>query len=540
MLFALLCFHSALPAQNGIKLIPLPAILTARAGSFIIGNSTALVYNSRNAQLKAIARLFQDHIKELSGIELNASSGRGSGSRIVFHIVPGAGLGNEGYTLNVARGQIDITAATASGIFYGVQTLLQTLPAIRTNEPLQVPCMWVKDRPRFAWRGLMLDVSRHFFSPEMVKQLIDIMASFKMNVLHWHLTDDQGWRIEIKKYPRLTSVGAWRMEKDEALFYQKDTAALKGKPSCRYGGYYTREQVKDIIAYAALRNISIVPEIEMPGHSGAALAAYPEYSCSGTPQPVPNTQLSGNFDWFHSNYCPGNPATYTFLQNILTEVTDLFPSKYIHIGGDEVNKKDWKTCPRCQALMQKEQLKTEEALQSYFIRRMEQFIRSRGKRLIGWEEILEGDSLAPDAAVMSWIGEKRGIEAARKHHAVIMCPGNPLYLNRHQTANSRYEAHAPSFSINTLEKVYAYDPLPAVLSTGEQQYVLGTQAVLWTEFIKSVDQVQYMLFPRLCALAEIAWTPRAKQDFWSFKKRLKPRLTAFEQTGIRFFNKERF
>lgn len=526
-------------AQQTVNIVPLPKELQVNDGSFAINENSSLLFNSGDKKVATSADFFVQHVQKISGIKLKKNSNIKFGNSISFNIRNISDLGSEGYTMSVTPRQIKIEANTSAGIFYALQSLIQTLPSIRTNEALQVPCMQVQDTPRFGWRGLMLDVSRHFFSTETVKEIIDLMAMFKMNVLHWHLCDDQGWRLEIKKYPKLTSVGAWRMEKEGALFYNKDTSSLAGKPEFKYGGYYTQQQVKEIIDYAAFRNITVVLEIEMPGHSGAALAAYPQYSCEGTPQPVPNIQMSGNFYSFHSNYCPGNPETFTFLENIITEVTQLFPSKYIHIGGDEVNKKDWKACAKCQSLMKRGHLKNEEELQSYFIRKMEKFIISKGKRMIGWGEILEG-GLAPEATVMSWIGEKSGIEAAKMKHDVIMCPSNPLYLNRHQTDSIQYEPYAPKFSINTLEKVYAYNPLPEALSADEQKYILGAQAVIWTEFIRPVEHLEYMLLPRMCALAETVWTPKEKQNFQSFKQRMKPRLTGFEQNGIRFFNKDKW
>lgn len=525
------CFD--LSGQPNISIVPRPAELVEHEGFFTIDGNIAVHYNSKNTALEKVAGFLKKHIEDLSGLHLK-NNVKSAHKKISLYLVPDHGLGEEGYILEVQKNAIKISANQPAGIFYAIQSLVQTMPLIKPGEALKIPCMVVKDQPRFKWRGLMLDVSRHFFSTDVIKQLLDLMASFKMNVFHWHLCDDQGWRLEIKKYPRLTATGAWRNEKEGALFYQKDTAALAGKPVYRYGGYYTQEQVKDIVAYAAMRNIMVVPEIEMPGHSGAALAAYPQYSCSGLPQPVPNTAMSGNFDAFNSNYCPGNPGTYTFLDDILSEVVQLFPSPYIHIGGDEVNKKSWKLCPKCQSVMKKEGLQNEEALQSYFVRRMEKLINSKGKRLVGWGEILEG-GLAPNAVVMSWVGEKSGIEAAKMNHEVIMCPSNPLYLNRHQTAAFEKEPHAPKYSINTLQKVYQYNPVPLSLPSDKHRFILGAQAVLWTEFIDSTDLLEYMLLPRMCALAEVVWSPYEKQDFTDFKKRLLPRLTEFKRKDIRYF-----
>lgn len=520
-------------AQHNIQIVPLPAHLQAMEGSFTVDVNTRLVFDDTNTDLRETAEYFSAQINRLSGLNLLKQTGS---KQIKLLIGDTLSSSAEGYTLRVTPQRIEIGAAAGTGIFYGLQSLLQTLPAIRTNAPLNIPAMEITDEPRFPWRGFMLDVSRHFFSVETIREMIDLMARFKMNRFHWHLTDDQGWRIEIKAYPKLTGVGAWRQEKEGAQFYEKDTAYLAGKPTYTYGGYYTQEQIKDIVDYARVRGVQIVPEIEMPGHAGAALAAYPQYSCGKTPQEVPNIQASGNFDGFHSNYCPGNPATFTFLENILDEVIGLFPGEYIHIGGDEVDKSEWKQCAACQALMKKEGLKNEEQLQSHFIRRIEDYLISKNRKMIGWGEILEG-GLAPEATVMSWIGEKRGIEAAKMKHDVIMCPSDPMYLNRHQTDSFQYEPKAATFSINTLQRVYEYDPVPAALTTAEQQYILGSQALVWTEFIPTVEHLEYMVLPRLCALAEMVWTPKEKQDYRSFQHRLKPQLKAFEQQGIRYFGK---
>lgn len=523
-------------AQEFSGIVPLPAEYKAIDGHFVIDKNTNIVFDSKNQELKKLANYFVSHIAKVSGVKLAVNAKKNTNA-IRLRLVQAKELGKEGYRLQVAPSRINLEASDRAGIFYGMQSIFQTLPAIRTNAALHVPAMQVVDKPRFGWRGFMLDVSRHFYSPDAIKDILDLMASFKMNVFHWHLCDDQGWRLEIKKYPKLTSIGAWRQEKEGAVFYEKDTAHLHGKNMYTYGGYYTQEQVKDIVAYAAMRNITVVPEIEMPGHSGAALAAYPQLSCTKRNVPVPNIVNSGYLNTLQSNYCPGNDSSFIFLQDVLTEVMQLFPSKYIHIGGDEVDKKDWKACASCQALMKKENLKDEEELQSYFIKRMSKYITSTGHKMIGWGEILEG-GLAPDATVMSWIGEKRGIEAARLGHDVIMTPSNPLYLNRYQTDSIQYEPKAAKYSINTLEKVYAYNPLPQALTAKEQQHILGAQAVIWTEFIRSVDHLHYMLLPRMCALAEVVWTPKEKQDFNAFKQRMKPRLAAFEQSGFRFYNKD--
>ncbi|RYZ51710.1 MAG: beta-N-acetylhexosaminidase, partial [Chitinophagaceae bacterium] len=397
-------------------IIPKPVQLERGEGHFTIDKGTSLIFPQGNKDLQAAAAYLTAAIHTVSGIRLSQQAK--GGKRISLRLAKTAGIGEEGYLLQVAPSAITITANTKAGIFYGIQTLLQTLPAIRTNAPLLVPIMRVKDYPRFAWRGMHLDVSRHFFSPELVKQYIDLMAAYKMNTFHWHLSDDQGWRIEIKNYPKLTSVGAWRVDQNDKVWGDRPQAKEGEKPT--YGGYYTQEQIKEIVRYAAARSITIVPELDVPGHSAAAIAAYPALSCAQKSQ-LPMT--GGNYTGVSSNLCPGNDSVYTFLQTVYSELMSLFPSPYIHVGGDEVDKTAWKGCPKCQARMKKERLKNEEELQSYFIRRMEKIINAKERKMIGWDEILEG-GLAPSATVMSWRGEAGGIEAAKMGHNVVMTPGN--------------------------------------------------------------------------------------------------------------------
>ncbi|MEJ7736817.1 MAG: family 20 glycosylhydrolase [Chitinophagaceae bacterium] len=435
-------------------------------------------------------------------------------------------LGEEGYKLSVSPAAITITANAKAGIIYGMQSLFQTLPQIRTNAVLTVPCMEIMDYPRFKWRGLHLDVSRHFFSPEVVKEYIDLMAAYKLNWLHWHLVDDAGWRIEIKKYPRLTQVGAWRVDQTDKAWSDRPQAR-PGEPAT-YGGYYTQAQIKDIVAYAQQRAVTIVPEIEMPGHVASAIAAYPYLSCTQQPQ---QPLTGGNYTGMSSGYCAGNDSVFHFLEEVLTEVLAIFPSAYIHIGGDELDKGPWKVCPRCQARMKAEGLKNEEELQSYFIKRMERFLISKGRKMIGWDEILEG-GLAPEATVMSWRGEADGIQAAKMHHDVVMTPGAPLYFDQYQAGPEGEPLAIGGF--NTLRKVYAYDPIPNELTAAEARYVLGAQANVWTEYITTPEHLEYMVLPRMLALAEVVWTPKEKKDWVSFNHRLPPHFRGFEQKGLHY------
>ena len=407
-----------------------------------------------------------------------------------------------------------------------MQSIFQTLPQVRTNAPLKVPAMEIEDYPRFKWRGLHLDVSRHFFSPEVVKEYINLLASYKLNTFHWHLVDDQGWRIEIKKYPKLTAVGAWRVDHNDKAWESRPQA--KEGQEASYGGFYTQEQIKEIIAYAAQRNVTIVPEIEMPGHVASAIAAYPFLSCTQKPQ-LPMT--GGNYSNLSSNYCPGNEEVFTFLENVLDEVIALFPGQYIHIGGDEVNKTDWKTCPKCQARMKAESLKDVDELQSYFIKRMEKYVSSKNRKMIGWDEILEG-GLAPQAIVMSWRGEAGGIEAAKMKHEVIMTPGNPVYFDQYQAGPEGEPLAIGGF--NTLKRVYDYEPIPKDLTAEEEKYVLGAQANLWAEYITTAEHLQYMVLPRMLALAEVVWTPKEQKNWKNFNQRLPYHFRGFEQKGLRY------
>lgn len=519
LVFALtLTFPLLLIAQQ-VSIIPQPVSLQVGNGSFVIDNNTTLQFNTASKDLKAAAEFFSSAIKNISGIRLPAQVKKQKSITLRLDIT--AGLGDEGYLLNVTPSAVSITANTKSGIVYGLQTVLQTLPAVRTNAVLQIPVMQVKDYPRFKWRGMHLDVSRHFFSPELVKQYIDLMATYKMNTLHWHLTDDQGWRIEIKKYPRLTQVGAWRVDQTDKVWGQRPQATEGETPTD--GGYYTQEQVREIVRYAAERNITVVPEIEMPGHSAAAIASYPFLSCTQRPQ-LPMT--GGNYQTISSNYCAGNDTVFHFLQDVLSEVINLFPSTYIHVGGDEVDKGPWKACPKCQARIKAEGLKNEEELQSYFIRRMEAFVISKKRKMIGWDEILEG-GLAPEATVMSWRGEAGGIEAAKMNHDVVMTPGNPVYFDHYQGDPASEPLAIGGF--NTLKRVYDYEPVPKELNEEQAKHVLGAQANLWTEFVTTPSHVLYMVLPRMLALAEVVWSPKEAKNWSSFNERLQRHFKAFDQ-----------
>jgi hexosaminidase len=436
-------------------------------------------------------------------------------------------LGPEGYRLSVTKssqdqvGNVVISAPTEAGLFYGCQTLLQLLPPEIFSEKKvegvkwQIPCVEITDSPRFGWRGLMLDVSRHFFTKQEVMRMLDAMALHKINTFHWHLVDDNGWRIQIKKYPKLTEVGGWRGGIDFGLDPKSSTAY---GPDGRYGGFYTQDDIREVVAYAAKLHITVVPEIEMPGHSSAALRAYPEFSCSGKPGA--------------GVYCAGKDATFDFLQNVLPEVFELFPSKYIHIGGDEVDKGNWKHCEQCQARIKSEGLKNEHELQSYFIRRMEKFVNAHGKTLIGWSEIREG-GLAQNAVVMDWIGGGR--EAANEGHDVVMSPTSNCYFDYYQGRDHNVEPRAIGGFL-PLQKVYSFEPIPGGLAPDKQKHILGAQGNVWTEYIPNIRQVQYMAFPRLSALAEVTWSPKEARNYDSFLRRLKVDEQRLDQLGVNYRN----
>jgi hexosaminidase len=514
-------------AQQQVSIIPQPVSLQVNEGAFLLDANTAIQFNPANKELKAAADFFAKYVKNISGYSLPLNVVKKK--NILFQLASVAEIGTEGYQLKVTESAITIMANTKAGIVYGMQTLFQTMPAVRTNAALKFPCMQVTDYPRFKWRGMMLDVSRHFFSPDMIKEFINLMASYKMNVFHWHLVDGAGWRLEIKKYPKLTQQAAWRVDDKDKPWNWAEVQFNNDKNKATYGGYYTQEQVKEIVAYAQQRNITIVPEIEMPGHSEAAMAAYPELSCN----PVVTFANTGNFNISKAagNYCTGNDSAFVFLQNVLTEVMNIFPSQYIHVGGDEVDKSSWKICAKCQARLKAEGLKNEEELQSYFIKRMEKFIVSKHRKMIGWDEILEG-GLAPEATVMSWRGEAGGIEAAKMNHDVVMTPGSPCYFDHYQAGPEGEPLAIGGF--NTVKKVYEYEPIPKELNTEQAKRVLGAQGNVWTEYITTPAHLEYMVLPRMPALAEVLWSPVANKNWEQFNQRLQVLFKGYDQKGFNY------
>ncbi|WP_461451997.1 family 20 glycosylhydrolase [Mucilaginibacter sp.] len=507
-------------------IIPAPVSLQKQPGTFTLSQQTAFVADSPNN--KAVLFLADYlHSKRMLNIQPKANSGNDIVNGIVLTSAGTDGLPAEGYRLTITPQKITI-AGKGAGLFYGIQTLIQLIPP-EGMASINLPCVQIEDYPRFGYRGMMLDVCRHFFSVEFVKKYIDLMAMYKFNTFHWHLTDDQGWRIEIKKYPRLTTIGSQRAQTLIGNYHDRTPQQFDNTP---YGGFYTQDQIRDVVKYAADRYITIIPEIEMPGHSEAALAAYPELSCD----PSRIYKVSETWGVFYDVYCPSD-KTFEFLQDVLTEVMDLFPSKYIHIGGDEVPKNVWRESAFCQKLIKKLGLKDdktsskEDKLQSYFIQRMEKFVDSKGRRIIGWDEILEG-GLSPNATVMSWRGEAGGIAAAQQNHDVIMTPGSGgLYLDAAQGKLSDEPVGIGGYS--PLQKTYSYNPTPAALTPDQQKHILGVQGNLWTEYIATDAKVEYMILPRLLAVSEVGWSSLANKNFNDFANtRLPNHLAWFDKNNF--------
>ena len=528
--------------NSNAQLIPAPENLKLEKGHFVLDTSTGIsIKDIEKAESAKLTTYIIDRIAAETSVVVSNKKQSKKNISLVLLRQPNENLGKEGYLLNISTSEIKITANSYAGLFYGTQSLLQYVIANNTQTPIQLPCLSISDKPNVAWRGMVMDVSRHFYNVKAIKELLDLMAFYKLNVFHWHLADNEGWRIEIKKYPKLTEVGAWRTEIPGSIFYKKDstyTKKLDGKPY-QYGGFYTQEQIKEVVAYAKDRNITVVPEIDVPGHSGAALTAYPEFSCEKHIQETPNSALWNGVikpENVNLNYCAGQESTFKFLEDVFTEVMALFPSKYIHVGGDEVDKSYWKKCPNCQKRMAENGLKDENALQSYFIKRMAKFLEKNNRKIIGWDEILEGGAPA-NATVMSWRGKKGGIEAAKLKQDVIMAPNNPLYFNRVQE-DPKNEPYGEIYSTNTLEKVYNYNLIPTELSSEEAKYIIGGQFAIWTEHISSVEHLEYILLPRMPAFAENLWSTPANKNYSSFISRLNQgHYDNWKENGIRFHPK---
>ena len=524
------------------QMIPAPESIKYNKGHFVLDADTGVVLTqTKHSEVSKLANYLTDKIESETGVKISPKKENKKNIQLELLQHPSKNLGDEGYLLTISAAEIHIAANSYAGLFYGTQSLLQYVIGNNTQTPIQLPNLSISDKPNVAWRGMVMDVSRHFYSVNAIKELLDLMAFYKLNVFHWHLADNEGWRLEIKKYPKLTEVGAWRTEIPGSVMYKQDSTYIKklnGEPF-QYGGFYTQEQIKDIVAYAEDRNITVIPEIDVPGHSGAALTAYPQFSCEKHIQETPNSTLwNGVVDPLkvNLNYCAGQESTFEFLEDVFTEVLALFPSKYIHVGGDEVDKSYWEKCSVCQKRITDEGLKDENELQSYFLKRIAKFLEKNDRKLIGWDEILEGG--APEnAAVMSWRGEKGGIEAAKLKQEVIMVPSDPLYFNRYQDTPEN-EPFAAAYSINTLERVYNYNLIPDQLSKEEATYIIGGQFAVWTEFISSVEHLEYILLPRLPAFAEALWSTPKNKNYTKFVERLNlMHYDYWKANGIRFHPK---
>lgn len=518
--------------SSDYAVIPRPRVLTPRSGQFTLSARTSI---HADPEFVDVGRRFARTIGPATGLSLpvQRTSAAAPGSiRLVRVIgVDTADLGAEGYRLDVGSGGVTVQAAHPAGAFYALESLRQLFPAaIYRDAPIpgirwQAPAVHIEDAPRFTWRGAHLDVSRHFMPKEFVKKYIDLLAQHKLNRFHWHLTEDQGWRIEIKKYPRLTDIGSCR---DQTLVgtHQPDPAkrVFDGKKHC---GFYTQDDVREIVAYAAERFVTVVPEIEMPGHAQAAISAYPQLGVRR------DTTVRVMQVWGVSEFIlNADDSTIAFMQDVLREVLELFPGPYIHIGGDEAVKTQWKASAQIQARIKQLGLKDEHELQSWFIRQMDQFLTSKGRRLVGWDEILEG-GLAENATVMSWRGMDGGIAAAKAGHDVIMAPGSHTYFDHYQSRDKKSEPLAIG-GFTPMDSAYAFEPVPASLTAREATHVLGAQAQLWTEYIQDAKQLEYMAFPRLSALAEALWTPKPRRDFQDFMQRIRPHLLRLDAMDVNY------
>jgi hexosaminidase len=547
-LLAALCLLAFLPALAAVaatpvekqkpakapppRIVPQPSSIIAGKGSFTLGPSTVIVYYTANADMQKTVVYLAEKLRAGTGFPLkivDATAAMPKKDYIFLNYIREEELDLEGYQLEVKPDRIYLEANNDPGFFYASQTLLQLLPAdVYKPAPAHtgawtIPCVTVIDTPRYKWRGMMLDCSRHFHSKEFVKRFIDYLAMHKMNTFHWHLTDDQGWRIEIKKYPQLTTTSAWRVDHED-LHWNSRPPQQPGEET-RYGGFYTQDDIREVVKYAEDRYITVIPEIELPAHVTAVLAAFPNFSCTGGPFTV----MAGGLWPIKDILCGGNDSVFTFLENVFAEVVPLFPSSIIHIGGDEADKTEWKRCPKCQARIKAEGLKDEAELQSFFIKRVEGILTRLGKRVIGWDEIIEG-GLPPRASVMSWRGTEGGIHAARTGHDVVMTPTSNCYLDYYQGV-PQYEPLGIGGYL-PLEQVYGYEPTPDVLTPQEAQHILGVQGNLWAEYLPDQAQVEYMAFPRIAAIAEAGWTAKNLRSWPSFLERLEMQFDRYKNMGV--------
>lgn len=527
--FIVIFFFSCVVKESTVEpsvvaIVPQPVSITTGVKTLRVDGP--LVIEAEGNDERHIAEMFTTYLSE---VEANPQRQKNPEDVKVTFLIKSDSSKLEGYKLNVNESGIEVVGNSPAGLFYGMQTLLQMF----TPGEKELAFVSIEDYPRFEYRGLHLDVARHMFPVAFVKKYIDLLAKHKLNTFHWHLTDDQGWRIEIKKYPKLTEVGGYRKETAIGRAGTKERAQAKfdGEP---YGGFYTQEEIKEVVDYASDRYVTVIPEIEMPGHALAALAAYPELGCTGGPY-----ETAKSWGIFDDVFCAGKEETFVFLQNVLDEVVTLFPSQYIHIGGDECWKNKWEKCPHCQRRIQNQNLKDEHELQSHFIQRIEKYLNSKGKKIIGWDEILEG-GLAPNATVMSWRGEEGGIAAAQQNHEMIMTPEDWLYLDHAQDTTGDEPVLIRAYT--PVEEVYNYEPVPNQLTPSQAKYVLGAQCNVWTEYMKTPEQVEYMAYPRVSALAEAVWSQKEAKNFDDFRERMQQhflRLKAWDVNYAKHLEEQR-
>ena len=526
---ALACASCTAEKEANYQVIPLPQEVSLTQGNpFKLNENVLIAYPENNALLQRNAEFLSEYIQQATNYAPKTkaiAAGEQVKNAIVLGLDPGI-ANKEGYVLTTTPEGISINGQTENGVFYGIQTLRKSIPAEAKGATVLIPAGEIKDEPRFSYRGMHLDVGRHFFPKEFMKKYIDLLALHNMNTFHWHLTDDQGWRIEIKKYPKLTEIGSQRSR----TVIGRNTQEYDNTP---YGGFFTQEEAKEIVKYAQERYITVIPEVDLPGHMLAALAAYPEMGCTGGPY-----EVCPRWGVFEDVLCIGNDQTMQFLEDVMSEIIEIFPSKYVHIGGDEAPRTRWEKCPKCQARIKAEGLKAdknhtaEDRLQSYCMTRIEEFLNSKGRQIIGWDEILEGD-VAPNATVMSWRGMEGGIKAAQLGHDVIMTPTSFCYFDYYQTADTKDEPLGIGGYV-PIEKVYSLEPVPAALTEEQSKHILGAQANLWTEYIHSSEHVEYMVLPRMAALAEVQWTQPEKKDFKDFTKRLARLMKFYQRDGFNY------
>lgn len=526
---ALACASCTAEKEANYQVIPLPQeVSLTQENPFKLNENVLIAYPENNALLQRNAEFLSEYIQQATNYAPKTkaiAAGEQVKNAIVLGLDPGI-ANKEGYVLTTTPEGISINGQTENGVFYGIQTLRKSIPAEAKGATVLIPAGEIKDEPRFSYRGMHLDVGRHFFPKEFMKKYIDLLALHNMNTFHWHLTDDQGWRIEIKKYPKLTEIGSQRSR----TVIGRNTQEYDNTP---YGGFFTQEEAKEIVKYAQERYITVIPEVDLPGHMLAALAAYPEMGCTGGPY-----EVCPRWGVFEDVLCIGNDQTMQFLEDVMSEIIEIFPSKYVHIGGDEAPRTRWEKCPKCQARIKAEGLKAdknhtaEDRLQSYCMTRIEEFLNSKGRQIIGWDEILEGD-VAPNATVMSWRGMEGGIKAAQLGHDVIMTPTSFCYFDYYQTADTKDEPLGIGGYV-PIEKVYSLEPVPAALTEKQSKHILGAQANLWTEYIHSSEHVEYMVLPRMAALAEVQWTQPEKKDFKDFTKRLARLMKFYQRDGFNY------